>query len=73
MRTISEHIHQFLGKSIPNDFSSLYTSIRYVLGISKTIDNERLYSLVTDRIRERKLIHEIILDASTKCIIIEEY
>jgi hypothetical protein len=70
---ISEHIDQFLGKSIRNDFSSLYTSIRYVLGISKTIDNERLYSLVTDRIRERKLIHEIILDASTKCIIIEEY
>src|ERR1700722_6785067 len=55
MAAISAAIHQFHRGKVDDDGSSLYASFRYVNGTFDTISNERVRSLVADRIKNRKL------------------
>lgn len=49
---LSAITHQFRRENVHNDGLSLYTSFRYVIGLSNTINNEYLHSIVTNYLQE---------------------
>jgi hypothetical protein len=73
MNNLSATTHAFCRGKAAGDGSSLYTSFRYVDGISNTIDNKKLRSMVAAHIRKHEDLHLVVLQNGVHCETVGDY